>query len=128
VDFIGVDSEDAPLPLAQEHHRVVLLNLRAQARALAVGRDAQATEIELQRTGLSPERIAALRPHRTFAGNIPSQTLWLPRLDPHHLGALVALYEHKVFCQAVIWGIHAFDQWGVELGKTMAKAMEASPT
>ena len=55
---------------------------------------------------------------------MPSSTLWLEAITPHSLGALVALYEHKVFCQAAIWGIHAYDQWGVELGKTMAKAME----
>ncbi len=54
---------------------------------------------------------------------MPSSTLWLPQLDPVHLGALIAAYEHKVFYQAAIWGIHAFDQWGVELGKTMVSAM-----
>ena len=127
VDFIGVETEDAPLPLATEHHRVVLLNLRAQARALALGRDAAATEAELRRSGLDDARVRELLPHRTFAGNVPSSTLWLPRITPHSLGALVALYEHKVFCQSVLWGIHAYDQWGVELGKTMAKAMEANP-
>jgi glucose-6-phosphate isomerase len=128
VDFIGVQTEDAPLPLAAEHHRVVLLNLRAQARALALGRDAAATEAELRASGLSEERVRELVPHRTFAGNVPSSTLWLSALTPHSLGALVALYEHKVFCQAALWGIHAYDQWGVELGKTMAKAMESAPT
>jgi glucose-6-phosphate isomerase len=124
VDFIGVQTEDAPLPLAAEHHRVVLLNLRAQARALAEGRDAAATEAELRANGLSEERLRELTPHRTFAGNVPSSTLWLPALTPHSLGALVALYEHKVFCQAALWGINPYDQWGVELGKTLAKVME----
>ena len=57
---------------------------------------------------------------------MPNQTLWLPNLTPHHLGAMVALYEHKVFCQAAIWGIHPFDQWGVELGKTLAQQIETS--
>ncbi len=127
VDFIGVQTEDAPLPLAAEHHRVVLLNLRAQARALALGRDAAATETELRASGLNEDRIRELLPHRTFAGNVPNSTVWLPSLTPHSLGALVALYEHKVFCQAALWGIHAYDQWGVELGKTMAKAMETAP-
>jgi glucose-6-phosphate isomerase len=62
--------------------------------------------------------------HRSFEGNIPSSILWLDRLDPQRLGALIALYEHKVFVQAAIWRINAYDQWGVELGKTMAKQME----
>jgi len=124
VDFIGVETEDTPLPMAAEHHRVVLLNLQAQAQALAVGRDGPATEAELRAQGLTAEQTSALLPHRTFAGNVPNSTLWLPALTPHSLGALVALYEHKVFCQSVLWGIHAYDQWGVELGKTMAKALE----
>lgn len=64
--------------------------------------------------------------HRMFTGNIPNSILWLDRLDPARLGALIALYEHKVFTQAAIWRINAYDQWGVELGKTMAKAMEQS--
>ncbi len=124
VDFIGVESEDTPLPLAQEHHRVALLNLRAQAQALAFGRDEAATAAELRAAGLSEDRIAELLPHRIFRGNVPNSTLWIRELTPHSLGALVALYEHKVFCQAAIWGIHAYDQWGVELGKTMARRME----
>jgi glucose-6-phosphate isomerase len=67
-----------------------------------------------------------LAPHRSYAGNRPSTTLWLEATTPHTLGALMAMYEHKVFYQAAIWGINAFDQWGVELGKTLAKQMEAS--
>jgi glucose-6-phosphate isomerase len=124
VDFIGVATEDCPLPLAAEHHRVALLNLNAQAKALAVGRDAAATEAELRAAGLDQARIDELLPHRTFRGNVPNSTLWLQELTPYTLGSMVALYEHKVFCQAAIWGIHAYDQWGVELGKTMAKQME----
>ena len=124
VDFIGVEREDTPLPLAAEHHRVVLLNQRAQALALAVGRDRADTEAELRAGGMPEHQVQRLLPHRTFAGNVPSNTLWLPALTPHTLGALVALYEHKVFCQAAIWGINPYDQWGVELGKTLAKAME----
>ena len=124
VDFIGVRSEDCPLPLAAEHHRVALLNLEAQAQALALGRDAAATEAELRASGLDEARVAELLPHRTFRGNVPNSTLWLAELTPHTLGAMVALYEHKVFCQAAIWGIHAYDQWGVELGKTMARQIE----
>jgi glucose-6-phosphate isomerase len=125
VEFVGVLSEDTPgLPLAAEHHRVVNLNLRAQAEALARGRDTAATLAALRADGLSEDEAQAMAPHRSFAGNVPNSILWLDALTPTTLGALVALYEHKVFTQAAIWGINAYDQWGVELGKTMAKAME----
>jgi glucose-6-phosphate isomerase len=124
VDFIGVQNEDTPLPLAATHHAVVNLNLRAQAEAMARGRSLQDTQTLLQKDGLSAADAKAMAPHRSFEGNIPSHILWLDRLDPMRLGALIALYEHKVFTQAAIWRINAYDQWGVELGKTMAKAME----
>ncbi len=123
--FIGVQNEDTPLPMAATHHGVVNLNLRAQAQAMACGRSLQDTRAALLKDGLSAADATAMAPHRTFEGNIPSNVLWLDRLDPLRLGALIALYEHKVFTQAAIWRINAFDQWGVELGKTMAKAMEA---
>lgn len=131
VEFIGVETEDTPLPLAAEHHRVVNLNLRAQAQALAEGRDAEATLRALRALraeGLDEAQARALVSQRCFEGNVPSSILWLDRLDPHRLGALVALYEHKVFTQAAIWGINAYDQWGVELGKTIAKAIEKAST
>jgi glucose-6-phosphate isomerase len=124
VDFIGVLSEDTPLPLAATHHHVVNLNLRAQAQAMAEGRSVADTRSLLQNDGMAADQLDAMAQHRSFAGNIPSSILWLDRLDPASLGALIALYEHKVFTQAAIWRINAFDQWGVELGKTMAKAME----
>jgi len=88
-----------------EAHRLLLANALAQSAALAFGRD---------------DLVA---PHRHHPGNQPSTTLVLPRLDPHSLGALLALYEHKVFVQGVVWGINSFDQWGVELGKAMANAL-----
>lgn len=125
IDFIGCSTDDTPLPLAAEHHRVVLLNLRAQAKALALGRNAESTREELATSTSSSAALESILPHRTFTGNVPNSTLWVDALTPERLGALVALYEHKVFCQSVIWGIYAFDQWGVELGKSMAKAMEA---
>ncbi len=124
VDFIGERRSTAPLPGAAEHHRVVLLNLNAQAQALALGRDAKATAVELRAAGLPEDEVQRLLPHRTFRGDVPSSTVWVDTLTPQALGALIALYEHKVFCQAALWGIHAFDQWGVELGKSMAQAME----
>ena len=123
-EFIGVKTENSDLPLAAEHHRVVLLNMKAQAQALAMGRTMEETEGLLLRQGHTSQEAKQLAPHRSYAGNRPSTTLWLETITPHSLGALMAMYEHKVFYQAAIWGIHAYDQWGVELGKTMAKQME----
>lgn len=128
VEFIGVLSEDTPLPLAAEHHRVVNLNLRAQAQALAVGRTEADTVKALLAEGLTAEDAQAMAAQRSFEGNVPSSIVWLDTLSPRTLGALIALYEHKVFTQAAIWGINAYDQWGVELGKTMAKALENRPS
>ena len=128
VEFIGVESDTTPVPMAAEHHRVVNLNVRAQAQALALGRNEADTRAALKAEGLSDAQAHAMAAQRSFAGNVPSSTLWLDALTPHRLGALVALYEQKVFVQAAIWGINAYDQWGVELGKTMAKAMEGQPT
>lgn len=124
VDFIGVQQSHCPLPLAAEHDRVVRLNLLAQMQALACGRSEADTQALLERSGMSSAQARELAPHRSFPGNVPSSTIWMERLNPHSLGALMALYEHKVFCQAAIWGIHAYDQWGVELGKSLVQAME----
>lgn len=124
VEFVGVETEDTPLPLAAEHHRVVNLNLRAQSQALAVGRNAADTLTALMAEGQTAEQAAPLVTQRAFAGDVPNSVLWIDQLSPHRLGALIALYEHKVFVQAAVWGINAYDQWGVELGKTMAKSME----
>lgn len=101
-DFIGV--VNAPLPVGN-HHQLLLANMLAQAQALMQGRD------NAQSGG---------NPHKTFEGNRPSTTLIMDRLDPFHLGQLIALYEHKVFVQGLIWNINSFDQWGVELGKILA--------
>lgn len=124
VEFVGVESEDTPLPLAAEHHRVVNLNLRAQSQALAVGRNAADTLKALMAEGQTLEQAEPFVTQRSFAGDVPNSVLWIDQLTPHRLGALIALYEHKVFVQAAVWGINAYDQWGVELGKTMAKSME----
>jgi glucose-6-phosphate isomerase len=119
LDFVGVRVDPTPLPLAPEQHRVVHDNLRAQRLALAQGRDEASTRQLLREQGLDENAVDRLAPHRTYPGNTPSSVLWLDEMTPHHLGALIALYEHKVFCQAALWGICAFDQWGVELGKTL---------
>ena len=109
-DFIGFCQ---PLNTMQAQHDLLMANLFAQGEALAFGRTAD--EVRAEGT---PE---ALVPHRTFEGNRPSSTILADRLTPHALGALVALYEHSVFVQGVVWDIDSFDQWGVELGKVLAK-------
>ena len=126
MDFIGLRTERSPLPLAAEHHRVVLLNMQAQAQALALGRTPEETLQALRDSGMEEDEVQRLAPHRSYPGNVPSTTIWVDALTPRSMGALMALYEHKVFCQAAIWGIHAYDQWGVELGKKMAQDIEAA--
>ncbi|MFP3944334.1 MAG: glucose-6-phosphate isomerase, partial [Alphaproteobacteria bacterium] len=115
-DFIGVARPPAD---SGGHHRLLMANMLAQTEALARGRSREQTERALTARGLSAEEVARLAPHCTFPGNRPTVTLLLDRLEPGPLGALIALYEHKVFAQSVIWGINAFDQWGVELGKEL---------
>lgn len=116
-DFIATALSDYPLP---GHQAPLLANCFAQSAALAFGKTEAEARRELESAGLSESQRDALLPHKVFAGNQPSTTLLLPRLDPYHLGLLLALYEHKVFVQGVIWGINSFDQWGVELGKQLA--------
>jgi glucose-6-phosphate isomerase len=113
-DFIGFCDALAPLG---DQHDLLIANLFAQSEALAFGRTAE--EVRAEGT---PE---ALVPHRVFEGNRPSSTILADRLTPHALGALVALYEHAVFVQGAIWDIDSFDQWGVELGKALAKTTAA---
>ena len=104
----------------REHHSILLANFCAQTEALMRGKSAAEVEAELSGQKASAQEIARLVPHKVFPGNRPSSTLLLDELTPHVLGALIALYEHKVFAQSVIWGINPFDQWGVELGKKLA--------
>jgi len=119
-DFVVAASSDFPLP---GHQAPLLANCLAQSAALAFGKtEAQARE-ELTQAGLSEVQIAKLLPHKVFAGNQPSTTILMPGLDPFQLGMLLALYEHKVFVQGVIWSINSFDQWGVELGKQLANRL-----
>jgi glucose-6-phosphate isomerase len=113
-DFIGFDR---PLNPLGEQHDLLMANLFAQSEALAFGKTAD----EVKAEGV-PD---ALVPHRTFEGNRPSNTILAEALTPRTLGALVALYEHSVFVQGVIWNIDSFDQWGVELGKALARRTAA---
>ncbi|MBM3549191.1 MAG: glucose-6-phosphate isomerase [Alphaproteobacteria bacterium] len=103
------------------HHDILLANMIAQSQALAIGEDEAEARQAMLASGTDRETADRLAPHRTFPGNRPSSTLLFKRLDPYTLGRLIALYEHKVFVQGVIWGVNSFDQWGVELGKTLAK-------
>lgn len=104
-----------------DHHRKLLANLVAQAEALMVGRTEEEARAELEASGLDAEEVERLLPHKVFEGNRPSTTILFDRLDPKTLGSLLAYYEHRVFVQGVIWGLNSFDQWGVELGKVLAK-------
>jgi glucose-6-phosphate isomerase len=111
-DFIGFTQSLNPLG---PHHDLLTANVFAQAEALAFGKTAE----QVREEG-TPEAVV---PHRVMEGNRPSNTILAERLDPRTLGALVALYEHSVFTQGAVWGIDSFDQWGVELGKELAKAI-----
>ena len=116
-DFIVSVRSDFPLP---GHQEALLANCFAQSAALAFGKTQSEVHESMLRESVSPSKIDELLPHRVFAGNQPSSTLLLKSLNPATLGSLIALYEHKVFVQGIIWGINSFDQWGVELGKAMA--------
>ncbi|MFO1117098.1 MAG: glucose-6-phosphate isomerase [Beijerinckiaceae bacterium] len=105
------------------HHALLVANCLAQSEAMMRGRSRAEVEEILKAQGLSPAEIAALAPHKTFEGERPSSTFMYRRLDPRMLGRLVALYEHKVFVQSVVWDINPFDQWGVELGKELCNRL-----
>jgi glucose-6-phosphate isomerase len=109
-----------PSSADSEHHRILFANCLAQAQALMQGLSREEVEAKLRAQGKSAEEVESLAPHKVFAGNRPSSTFLYKRLSPRVLGQLIALYEHKVFVQGVIWNINSFDQWGVELGKELA--------
>ena len=120
VDFIAAAEPQHPL---DEHHRILLSNFFAQAEALMRGRTEAEARAELAAQGLSGDALERLLPHRVFPGNRPTNSILYRRLTPRTLGSLIALYEHKIFVQGVIWNINSFDQWGVELGKQLARAI-----
>lgn len=125
VDFIAVLEPSHHLP---GHQAALLANCFAQSEAFMRGKTADEVRSDLQSQGMDAAAAEALVPHRTFPGNRPSNTILMPALTPAALGALIALYEHKVFVQGVLWGVNSFDQWGVELGKVMAKSLQAELT
>jgi glucose-6-phosphate isomerase len=116
-DFIGFKESLNPI---SNHHEILMANFFAQSEALAFGK----TPAQLKAEGVQDHLI----PHKTFTGNRPSNSLLLQKLTPRSLGELIALYEHKIFVQGVIWGINSFDQFGVELGKVLATKVLAELT
>ncbi|MFC0166562.1 glucose-6-phosphate isomerase [Pseudoduganella danionis] len=110
------------------HHDALLANCFAQSEAFMKGKTAEEARADLQALNLSAAEIEALLPHKVFPGNRPSNTILMDQLTPSALGALIALYEHKTFVQGAIWDVNSFDQWGVELGKVLAKNIQAELT
>lgn len=121
VDFIAVLKPSHHLP---QHHTALLANCFAQSEAFMRGKNAQEVHDELQQQGVSEQEISKFLPHKIFAGNRPSNTLLMDALTPTTLGALLALYEHKTMVQGVLWNINSFDQYGVELGKQLARNIQ----
>jgi glucose-6-phosphate isomerase len=119
-DFLVAAKPHENLP---PHHDKLVANVLAQSEALMLGKTEEEVVAELKQQGLPKDQIKELAPHKVFPGNRPSNTLMYPQLTPEVLGSLVALYEHKVFVQGVIWNVNSYDQWGVELGKQLAKAL-----
>ena len=116
-DFIAPAQTHNPIG---DHHQKLLSNFFAQTEALMNGKTDEEAQNELEKTGLNAEEIAKLLPFKVFAGNKPTNSILLKKITPFTLGKLIALYEHKIFVQGVIWNIFSFDQWGVELGKQLA--------
>jgi glucose-6-phosphate isomerase len=110
----GGESENA-----KQHHAMLASNCFGQTQALMQGKSYDECLADLKQSGLSESEQQRIAAHKTMPGNKPSNTLTFKRLDPFTLGALIALYEHKVFVQGAIWGLNSFDQWGVELGKVL---------
>ncbi|ROL55353.1 Glucose-6-phosphate isomerase [Anabarilius grahami] len=106
------------------HHKILMANFLAQTEALMRGKTSDEAKKELQGAGMSGDALEKLLPHKVFQGNKPSNSIIFKKLSPFMLGALVAMYEHKIFVQGVMWDINSYDQWGVELGKQLAKKIE----
>lgn len=119
-DFIAPVNSHNPIG---DHHPKLLSNFFAQTEALMKGKTQEEALLELEKSGLASAEIQALLPHKTFEGNKPTNSIFVKKLTPKVLGSLVAMYEHKIFTQSIIWNVNAFDQWGVELGKQLAKVI-----
>jgi len=123
IDFIGIKRHNTA---REAQSRMLHANMIAQAAALMMGRPGAAREQELRKAGYADEEAARLAPHQAHPGDRPSNTIFLDDLSPRSLGALIALYEHKIFVESVIWRINPFDQWGVEWGKKLAGEIDAA--
>jgi glucose-6-phosphate isomerase len=110
-------------PELAHHHRLLVANCLAQAEALMRGRSQEAAREGLRAAGVAEGEVERQAAHRAFPGNRPSTMLIYPKLTPRRLGQILALYEHRVFVEGVVLGINSFDQWGVELGKELARAL-----
>ncbi|MEO9166835.1 MAG: glucose-6-phosphate isomerase, partial [Aestuariivirga sp.] len=122
VEFlIAAEAHEKDEPI---HHTLLMANCLAQSQALMKGRTLKEAEAQLLASGKTKKEAAALAPHKVFIGNRPSLTIAYKKLDPFTLGRLIALYEHRVFVEGIIWGINSFDQWGVELGKELATGLQ----
>jgi glucose-6-phosphate isomerase len=119
-DFIAPAISHNPIG---DHHTKLLSNFFAQTEALMNGQSLEKVMSEMEKAGKSKEEISVIAPHRVFEGNRPTNSILVKKIDPFTLGALIAMYEHKIFTQGVIWNIFSFDQWGVELGKVLAKSI-----
>jgi len=119
-DFLMPVETDYPLG---QHHDILFSNYLAQTQALMQGKSESDARSELEASGMAGEELERLLPHKIFRGNRPTNSILFKRLDPKTLGSLIALYEHKIFVQGIIWNINSFDQWGVELGKQLASAI-----
>jgi glucose-6-phosphate isomerase len=117
-DFIAPVLSQNPIG---NHHAILLANCLAQTEALMRGKNEAEARVELSKAGLTGDPLERLVPHKVFPGNRPTTTILFDMLTPRTLGSLIALYEHKIFVQGIIWDINSFDQWGVELGKQLAK-------
>lgn len=119
-DFIGFIKTHNPVG---DHHVKLMANFFAQTEALMKGKTEAEVKEDFAREKISGDKAAMLLPHKVFSGNRPTNSLLIKELTPYNLGMLVALYEMKIFVQGIIWRINSFDQWGVELGKVLAKAI-----
>ncbi|MBK1692668.1 glucose-6-phosphate isomerase [Ectothiorhodospira mobilis] len=119
-DFLAPCNSQNPMG---DHHDILMSNVFAQTQALMQGRTLETVQAQMRAEGLDEDTVARLAPHRVFEGNRPSNTLLFDRLTPRTLGRLIALYEHRIFVQGVIWNVNSYDQWGVELGKQLARTV-----
>ncbi|WP_113636759.1 glucose-6-phosphate isomerase [Nubsella zeaxanthinifaciens] len=120
-DFIAPAQSLNPIG---EHHPILLSNFFAQTEALMNGKDEEEVVAELSKAGKTHEQISKLAPFKIFEGNRPTNSILLKKVTPYSLGSLIAIYEHKIFVQGIIWNIFSFDQWGVELGKQLAQKIQ----